>query len=278
MKQELESVWTNGKLKNREKIRTLVNRYIPREGLEKMRGIGFTDDDLEEFNEETECDPTVYGNVELSENEKHAMRMHPNYMMYDKIDEVKVEVEIEKALTKARYCMMNDHKNEKENEATIENESEKTELEVFCMKEKVANYSNLRVTELPTVQRLYPPKSSTINKEVSMLSLKDKILRKVSDYKEKKCNDKGWIRNGNISKEQASGLKQIKERMKNKEVVVFSSDKSSKLTVDTVENYTKAIMKHAKDDLITDKKKVMEIERKMNHYTILKAPDPLLSL
>ena len=48
--------------------------------------------------------------------------------------------------------------------------------------------------------------------------------------------------------------------------MVFSSDKSSKLTVDTVENYTKAILKHSKDDLVTEKKKVMEIERKMNQH------------
>ena len=62
------------------------------------------------------------------------------------------------------------------------------------LENKIANYANLKATDLPTVQRLYPPKPSTIQKEVIMQSVKDKMLRKVHEYLENKCNDKGFIK------------------------------------------------------------------------------------
>ena len=58
-------------------------------------------------------------------------------------------------------------------------------------------------------------------------------------------------------------MKQIRERTKKKEIVVFNSDKSSKRTVDSVQNYTRAILEHTKDDKIVDRKKVQEVERQM---------------
>ena len=268
MKYEVEKVWMMGKEKSKDKIDNLVDRYAPREESMQIRGVMFTNFDLENMNETVESDPVVYDNIELDEDEKAAMRLHPNYMLYDKIDEVKVEVEIEKALAKARYSMMNKQESDNTNDTTDENNSDEqeNEYEVFSMEEKAAKYANFRVTDLPSVQRLYPPKPATISKEVAMQSLKEKILNKVREFKEKKCNNKGWIKKKNVSKSEEEGLKKVKERIKSKEIVVFSSDKSSKLTVDTVQNYTTAISEHAKDDTIVGKKKVQETERRMNQH------------
>ena len=268
MKYEVEKVWMKGKEKSKVKIDNLVDRYAPREESMQIRGVMFTNFDLENMNETVESDPVVYDNIELDEDEKAAMRLHPNYMLYDKIDEVKVEVEIEKALAKARYSMMNKKETDNTNDTTDENNSDEqeNEYEVFSMEEKAAKYANFRVTDLPSVQRLYPPKPATISKEVAMQSLKEKILNKVREFKEKKCNNKGWIKKKNVSKSEEEGLKKVKERIKSKEIVVFSSDKSSKLTVDTVQNYTTAISEHAKDDTIVGKKKVQETERRMNQH------------
>ena len=75
----------------------------------------------------------------------------------------KMEVEIEKGCTKARYSLMNDKdknvnvQNDGTNEHGHEHNDENSD-DLFNATGKTANYANLRVTDLPTVQRLYPPK------------------------------------------------------------------------------------------------------------------------
>ena len=91
-------------------------------------------------------------------------------------------------------------------------------------------------------------------------------MNKVEEYKSVKCNSQGWVKKRNISRSEADGLKEIKEKVKNKEMVVFSTDKSSKLTADTVSNYNKALEKHVENDIKIDQKKVRKIENDMNNH------------
>ena len=101
-------------------------------------------------------------------------------MTYPKIDEVEAEVEIEKGCTKARYHFRN--KND-ENRCI-------PAIDGFTV-------MNVRATNIPTCQRIFPPKPATIRREVIMQNIKDKMINKVKEYKEKNCNEKGWIKKSN---------------------------------------------------------------------------------
>ena len=48
--------------------------------------------------------------------------------------------------------------------------------------------------------------------------------------------------------------------------MVFTTDKSSKLTADSTTNYRNALDDHIKDDILIDKKKVKQIENQMNQH------------
>ena len=61
------------------------------------------------------------------------------------------------------------------------------------------------------------------------------------------------------------GIREIKERRKSKELVVFTTDKSNRLTADTVKNYEEALEPHVKDDTVINEKKVRQIENEMNN-------------
>ena len=74
------------------------------------------------------------------------------------------------------------------------------------------------------------------------------------------------MKNKNISKQKSLGLKQVTERIKNKELVVFTSDKTDQFTVDSVPNYMKAMDEHTRNDTVINNKKVRTIEVKMNHH------------
>ena len=154
-----------------------------------------------------------YGGVQLSEKARAALKINPKFMTYSKIDELEIEVEIEKGCTKARYSWMSNDNNNNEGESDVDGTDN---FKVIDLENKVADYANVKVTDIPTVQRLFPPKPATLRREVIMQNIKDKMLRKVEEFKASKCNDKGWIKDKNISKNESDGLKEVGEKIKNK--------------------------------------------------------------
>jgi hypothetical protein len=198
MKLEVEDVWIKGKLKNIQKVKRLVEKYAPTGGNGNIRDVIVADEKLNEMNDNIGKDVKRYGGVTINDEEEAALKLDPEYRVYKRIDEVDLEVEIEKGSTKARYHFMCENNNNNQN-ATQDNNNNDDNTKEFDIENKVANYGNIRATDLPTVQRLFPPKPSTIRREVIMQSVKDKMLNKVREFKDKNCNDKGFVKKGNIS-------------------------------------------------------------------------------
>ena len=130
-------------------------------------------------------------------------------MLYDVIDEKTIETEIKKGVMKARYAWMNTDDKTKNIDSSVENVSDINEAVVFSLGEKKADYANIKATDLPSVQRLFPPKPATLQKESELQTLKNKLMGKVREYREKRCNSKGHIRSCNISKTKKNGLKEL---------------------------------------------------------------------
>ena len=105
-----------------------------------------------------------------------------------------------------------------------------------------------------------------MRREIIMQNIRDKMLYKVKEYKENKCNSKGWIKKKNVSAAEDRGLKEIREKVKDKEYVVFKTDKSGKLSADTVQNYEETLQEHVQDDTKISAKKVRDLERKCNSH------------
>ena len=270
MKYEVEWVWNNIQEKHGYKVSHLLEEYGT-DKHEDMRKVKYTDDDLKNVMDNVEDEVIVYDHVELNDDEKAVLKLSPDHMLYDRIDEKKMEVNIECGLMKARYQIMSDKEkeinNNNPNNPTNDDTATHDERgEVFDFTKKTANYANLRATDLPTVQRLIPPKPASLQKEIAMQSMRDKMLRKVKEYKEKKCHKDGNIKSGNLTKSEAKGLKDIGERIKRKEVVIFETDKSSKFTVDTPNNYKQTIQKHTEGDDIIDEETVRKLEKENNMH------------
>ena len=133
--------------------------------------------------------------------------------------------------------------------------------------DKNLKYSNLKATDIPTVQRLHEPKHGTVKQEIVMENTKQKLMACAQMYRDKHCNRKGVLKVDNLSDDERNGLKMIKKEIKDKKVVVFTTDKSGKFTVDTPENYNIAIQQHTqKDKNIDDDEKIKQVENKMNHH------------
>ena len=66
-------------------------------------------------------------------------------------------------------------------------------------------------------------------------------------YKKEKSDDKGNIRESNLTTEQAKGLRELKEKTK-ADLVVMPTDKTMGLSIETKVSYKQAANEHIKDD------------------------------
>ena len=210
----------------------------------------------------------IYGGVEISENERKILSKEPGYMVYSGIDELELEVEIEKGIAKARYELMSRGDEDAEEAGGEENEADRQEVNPSKREgelNKVLQYSNMRATDIPTVQRLHEPKQGSVRQEVVMESTKEKLLECVVKYKAEKCNEKGELKDHNLDREERKGLKELKNDVKEKKLVIFTTDKSGKFSVDSPENYGEAIRQHTTKDIeIEGDEKIKQVENKIN--------------
>ena len=121
----------------------------------------------------------------------------------------------------------------------------------------------LIATDLPTIPRHHLPPPSTLKNETILANLKEKLINVARRYRSEFCNAKGFPKS-NLTQQERSGIKELKDKINKKECVVFKSDKSSRLTVDSTDNYIEAIGKHTQTDIVIDQKTVKQIENRLN--------------
>ena len=192
---------------------------------EELRDIKYRDHELldterEEGNSQENV-PKQYGGVQLDTSKLSILSKSPNFMILGKIDETEVEVEIEKGIMKARYELMGrgEDRDGKESGASESGEDEQSARAREEL-DSTLNYAHMRATDIPTVQRLYPPKPATIEKEKVMDCIKEKLMDTVREYKAEHCDSKGNFKQHNLSCQDAKALKELKKEIKDKRVVV----------------------------------------------------------
>ena len=273
VKNVTEKIWRDGKRKNKRKLKHLKRKYQGEDSEnEEIRGIRYRDVEIErERNDERENsarnEPKMYGGVQLDPDKIDILSKSPNFMILGKIDETEIEVEIEKGMMKARYELMG--MGEEDGEGVAEGEQTEGEEQGRRQREeldKSLNYAHLRATDIPTVQRLYPPKPATLRKEKVMDNIKEKLMETVREYKNENCDRRGNFKHHNLNNSDTEALKELKKEVRDKNIVVFSTDKSGKFAVDTPGNYREAVMRHTERDKEIDEKKVGQIEGQVNHH------------
>ena len=271
MTMENEKTWKTGKINNSKKVEHLKKKYYPthmnREP--KIREIMYRDSDLEEISRNArtteENGPRIYGGAQVGDNAIQVLKKDPNFMVLSGVDETEVEVEIEKGMTKARYEWMSKGDTEDGEEGTT-NEEHGNQENQGDLREKRLNYANLRATDIPTVPRLHPPKPGTLKQEKHIGNLKEKLMDTVREYKNLHCNNQGKFKENNLTKSETEGIKEIKKKIKDKEIVVFATDKSGRFSVDTPQNYEEAVMAHTTNDMEINCERVKRIEGKLNQH------------
>ena len=130
--------------KRKRKVAWIKNKYYKREAIpDTFKGVTVKDQPIDRS---FETEPVVYGNVEISEDEKSVLRIHPKYTVFDRVDPIDCEAEIEKSITKLRWARKEEDRKEQNRENGITEEPRK---ETFNIDERKFDFRHTRSTELP---------------------------------------------------------------------------------------------------------------------------------
>ena len=226
---------------------------------------------------------TCVGKVTLSDKEKSVLRMHPTFSILETLKEDTMEFEIELSNAKWRMTINKELQDQEDEERQdlqdapqptpptqeqadqAEEEDARSRL-TFDPLTKVYNDRKRRVTDLDECSRVTLPKPLPTKHE-NLIEMRRSIHANIyNEHRRTKCKQDGE-QTSNLTEEQQAGLKSLKKRIEEKEIVVLKTDKSTKLCVATMEEYIKMGQKHTKNDKQVYRREIQEIEKNINGHT-----------
>ena len=100
------------------------------------------------------------------------------------------------------------------------------------------------------------------------MNIKNTVKKVVKDYMDQKCDKKGTIKTKNtLNDNQIKGLKSLKERVTKEDIVIGTTDKTSKFFVTTKDLYEREAKKHIADDKEIGLDEVKKLEDDFNRVS-----------
>ena len=136
---------------------------------------------------------------------------------------------------------------EKERLALLSEEMAARTRMVYNDQEQVWNAKGMRVTDYKHNSRVIFPKHQAGSKESDLEVMRSELLHQHKEWVSKNCNCRGE-QPANMSKDEQAGLKSLKKKIADGELVILPTDKSGRFAVLSMNTYITAGMVHVKDD------------------------------
>ena len=147
--------------------------------------------------------------------------------------------------------------------------SENERREHFVTTTSTVDLRNLKSTDLPTNSFVHMPPPLEETEEIKVQDLKQDLMKVTEEYiKETKSKKKRKKiqKYENLTEAEGKGLDKIMSR---EDVVVFPTDKSGRLAVDSKDNYIAATMQHVEEDEVIGEKEHDRLQKEINAHTIM---------
>ena len=256
---------------------------IPR-GMEELGEIAVLSEERWKQLEMVDIKVEKYGEVEISEDEMAALRMHPKMAVIRKLREGYLALNQDISYTKLRMSLKKEEEDEEEELGPTESkakrekkekskeESEKEKLieeeeakrrQVYNPETKEYDEGRWRVTDMPECARVTLPKPLKVVKEAE-IEMRREIHNKISkEFRREKCDENG-SQEDNLTKQERRGIRSLLKRREEGEIVIVLTDKSGKLCVMTKEDYLKLGEEHVKKDKEIGREQVRKCEAELN--------------
>ena len=260
------------KKKNREKVLNLEEKYLkPKlnescqvpEEIQRFEKIKLYTTDLQKEKRDIRVNIEVIGDVQVDDEELSVLRLPPEFAVLDKLRDEDFMHETEMAMTKIRWEKMKDLEEEDD---VVDEEEEAKKRQIFDPLEKVIDMRKRRVTDMKENSRVILPKPLTAHEEAKIAVRREHFEEVFSEYCQEHCSEKGEQKS-NLTFSQRNGLRKLKKRIKDGEIVVMLTDKSGKLAVSDVESYMEMGAVHTSKDTEVGDETVRKIQRLYNGHT-----------
>ena len=93
-------------------------------------------------------------------------------------------------------------------------------------------------------------------------------MTSAQQYIDKNCDSNGNIKKQNVGDDFVEGIKSLKRRVSNKELLVVPTEKSGRAAVQKPESYVASMEAHVSDNPVISLSDRASIERNLNGHTI----------
>ena len=272
---EVKHIWTSSKEKNREKLEWNKKRYNIKsvDEEEVFKGVLVGDIELEKLetklvqNEEMNkvIEPVIYGGIKVNKVEQEILALPPDHTIFPKVDMEEFDTDMEKCIIKSKW-QKNQEQRKVEEERVLKEQGEVAVENISEIKIKGIDFRNMRPTDFKNNKRVVLPQLDDDHEEIKRNNLKEELRKVVIEYRKKHCDKFGNVIENNLTKTQLKEIKSLKSRLKNEGLACGETDKTGKLTLDTLENISKKMNKHISDDKVIDEKGVKRLENKLNRH------------
>ena len=254
---------------------------MERLGPETVDGVAVGDKALEAFEKGVEISHDIevitYDDVQINEDEKEALSLPPEHQIYPRIIAHDIGVELEKCLIKSAWDESRNRKLKELELAAAESDDtlvrdDGTPFDAHKVSSEnqglnSLTLTNIRSTAWKNIKRVKFIDEIDDTEAARKLFIKDELMKTAKEYIKTHCRSNGKLLEHNLNDDQENSLKILKTRIKNENICVYETDKTSKFVVDTLSNVENKMKKHLEDDLVISDKKIRNIERKLNFET-----------
>ena len=262
--------------KNEQKVKHLVSKFKSKDNTADCENIPdkisrysqakiFQGGDEEEPVNDSQA-PIIYGDLRLDEDEIAALLLDPKFATLDSLVIEDFDLEVECTLTKMKWNRMSDTGNCEDEKEREELELEDAESrEVYDSITKTYNAQKQRVTDLEQNAFVILPKSQPVDYEALLEIRRQKYYETFVEYRKKHCDENGKQKS-NLTKQQAAGIRKLKKRISEGELIVCGTDKAGRLCAMPMEMYMEAGFTHTNEDEEVDGEFVKQCQKKLNGH------------
>ena len=221
--------------------------------------------------------PVVCSKLNLSKYELEVLSKNPSFAVRAMMSKGKFMMEFEKGMIKKLYSdigkeivdgvTVEETPTDKEDERVMKEAEwqERKSTLVYDFEIKEMDFGKMRATEMKGNKRVVLPKASDIKVE-ALMEVRRKRAAQLYDLCVKKLGEGAEKGKDNLTLGEKRGLKSLKKRVSEGEIVICQTDKSGRFCILTREQYREAGIVHTSKDRKVDLEEQGEIERALNGH------------
>ena len=264
-KEELNHIWDIEVNRSKDKLASMIRpNRLPTE----LSGIILGDQELASRFGTPVNKPLILGGIQASDNMKAFLSLPLKYRVFQKPRKDDFKVQVTGRGVRQRWNLRDAKNHPEESQEDFVIRKENTEVERQPLSGKTVNFKNLRSTDFMCNKFINLPKPATPREEI-LIGAEELVLLDVWDlFMAEQLDDRGNLKGAsNLSRSQALGRKEISEGIKSKDWLLYGTDKSGHLVLDTLRNFTDCMSEHFKDEIQSEVHHVRQSESILNNHS-----------